>query len=260
MDEPVDEGLTIPADYVARMFDLRGRVAVVTGGGSGLGAAISDRLCPGRRHGRRRRRQRRRRRGDTGRHRRAGRHGDDEPPRRHQGGGRCAADAVVERHGRVDILVNSAGSAFRSPAEDFPEDKFDFILDLNLKGTYLCCQAFGRQDARPGQGQHHQPRAPSARSSAIRWASAYLASKGGVLRHHPWPRARVARPRRAGQRHRPDADGLAADSPGRTTRHRSPPTSSRRACCGRGWVCRGSSSGPPSSSPATRPSSSPGTR
>ena len=38
------------------------------------------------------------------------------------------ADRVEREFGKVDILVNSAGSAFRSPAEDFPEDKLDFIL------------------------------------------------------------------------------------------------------------------------------------
>ena len=41
------------------------------------------------------------------------------------------------------MLANSAGTAFRSPAEDFPEEEFDRVVGLNLKGTYLPCQAFG---------------------------------------------------------------------------------------------------------------------
>jgi NAD(P)-dependent dehydrogenase (short-subunit alcohol dehydrogenase family) len=90
------------------------------------------------------------------------------------------AEQVVADHGRVDILVNSAGSAFRSPAEDFPEDKLDLILDLNLKGTYLCCQAFGKKML--GQGKGSIINLASIGSFiAYPWASAYLASKGGVL-------------------------------------------------------------------------------
>ncbi len=90
------------------------------------------------------------------------------------------ADQVVAEHGRVDILVNSAGSAFRSPAEEFPEDRFDFILDLNLKGTYLCCQAFGRRMLEQGKGSIINL-ASIGSFVAYPWASAYLASKGGVL-------------------------------------------------------------------------------
>ncbi len=90
------------------------------------------------------------------------------------------AETVRRDHGHVDILVNSAGSAFRSPAEDFPEDKFNFILDLNLKGTYFCCQAFGgvMLDQRKGSIINI---ASIGSFSAYPWASAYLASKGGVL-------------------------------------------------------------------------------
>jgi len=176
-----DEGLSIPAGYVAGLFDLSGRVAVVTGAGSGLGAAIS-----------------------TG-YAQAGvqvvvvdinAEGAQQTADliAAQGGAATVepvdvtkkaevdalAERVVERHGRVDILVNSAGSAFRSPAEEFPEDRFDFILDLNLKGTYLCCQAFGRKML--GQGKGSIINLSSIGSFiAYPWASAYLASKGGVL-------------------------------------------------------------------------------
>ena len=90
------------------------------------------------------------------------------------------ADAIVHKHGRVDILVNSAGSAFRSPVEEFPEDKLDFILDLNLKGTYLCAQAFGRKMLTQGKGSIINLGSLSTHV-AYPWASAYIASKGGVL-------------------------------------------------------------------------------
>ena len=176
-----DDALRIPADYVATMFDLRDRVAVVTGGGSGLGAAIAIGYAQA---------------GvrvviadvnDAGA-------AATKATIDAQGGSAttihldvtdraavdAAADAVVLSHGRVDILVNSAGSAFRSPAEDFPEEKFDFIVGLNLKGTYLCCQAFGRKMLAQGKGSIINLGSIGA-FIGYPWASAYLASKGGVL-------------------------------------------------------------------------------
>ncbi len=180
-DAGAEDGLSIPADYVATMFDLRDRVAVVTGGGSGLGAAIAIGYA------------------QAGVRVVIADVNDEGAAATRalidaQGGVAttihldvtdkaavdAAADAVIASHGRVDILVNSAGSAFRSPAEDFPEDKFDFILDLNLKGTYLCCQAFGRKMLAQGKGSIINLGSIGA-FIGYPWASAYLASKGGVL-------------------------------------------------------------------------------
>ena len=176
-----DEELAIPAGYVANLFDLTGRVAVITGAGSGLGRAIAIGYAQA---------------GVTVVVADVNDAGNAETVTliSEQGGTARAhhldvtsksevealADQVVAEHGRVDILVNSAGSAFRSPAEEFPEDRFDFILDLNLKGTYLCCQAFGRRMLEQGKGSIINL-ASIGSFVAYPWASAYLASKGGVL-------------------------------------------------------------------------------
>ena len=195
MTDAEDPDLVIPPDYVANLFDLRGRVAVITGGGSGLGRAIAigyaqagvtvvlaDVNDCG--HG-----------GDRRAHHGAGRH---RPCAEHldvtqRAEVQALADKVVAEHGHVDILVNSAGSAFRSPAEDFPEEKLDFILDLNLKGTYLCCQAFGKKMLAQGKGSiinlasasapssRTRGRAPTSRPRAACWASpAAWRSSGGT--------------------------------------------------------------------------------
>jgi NAD(P)-dependent dehydrogenase (short-subunit alcohol dehydrogenase family) len=176
-----DDELAIPDDFVANLFDLRGRIAVVTGAGSGLGAAISIGyaqagvtvvLCDINEDGAK----------ATLASIEA--HGGKATVRRVDVTSKAEVDAladeVVAEHGRVDILVNSAGSAFRSPAEEFPEEKFDFIVGLNLKGTYLCCQAFGRKMLAQGKGSIINLGSIGS-FIAYPWASAYLASKGGVL-------------------------------------------------------------------------------
>ncbi len=176
-----EDGLDIAADYVSGLFDVAGRVAVVTGGGSGLGAAIAtgyaqagakvvlvDVSAEGAKQT-----------ADLIADQGSGAHVEIVDVTSKEAVD-ALAERVIERHGRVDILVNSAGSAFRSPAEEFPEDRFDFILDLNLKGTYLCCQAFGRKMLDQGKGSIINL-ASIGSFIAYPWASAYLASKGGVL-------------------------------------------------------------------------------
>jgi len=181
MSGAADEGLDIPADYVANLFDISGRVAVISGGGSGLGRAIGIGYAQA---------------GATVVFADVNDEGTAESvsaveAQGHKGYAEhldvtqradveALADDVVKRFGRVDILVNSAGAAFRSPVEDFPEEKLDFILDLNLKGTYLCCQAFGRKMLDQQKGSIVNMASIGA-FIAYPWASAYLASKGGVL-------------------------------------------------------------------------------
>lgn len=172
---------SVPPGYANALFDLSGRVAVVTGGGSGLGAAMAIGFAQL---------------GVTVVVADVNEAGAEatRAPIAEQGGTASAArldvtrreesialaDRVVHDHGRIDILVNSAGSAFRAAAEDFPEEKFDFIIALNLKGTYLCCQAFGRHMLAQGKGSIVNI-ASIGSFIAYPWASAYLASKGGVL-------------------------------------------------------------------------------
>src|SRR5207302_906117 len=90
------------------------------------------------------------------------------------------ADRVVDDLGRADVLINSAGMAYRSPAEEFPEEEFDRIIAINLKGTYLPCQAFGRKMLAQGSGSIVNLASIGA-FIAYPHASAYNASKGGVL-------------------------------------------------------------------------------
>jgi NAD(P)-dependent dehydrogenase (short-subunit alcohol dehydrogenase family) len=51
---------------------------------------------------------------------------------------------VLAREGRVDILVNGAGVNSATPFLEIPEDEFDRIFRVNVKGVFLACQVFGR--------------------------------------------------------------------------------------------------------------------
>ncbi len=171
---------SVPLGYARDIFDLTGRVAVITGGGSGLGQAISIGYAQC---------------GVTVVVADVNEDGAAETVATiaEQGGSAQAlsldvtkrsqcvdvANAVLREHGRIDVLVNSAGGAHRSPAEEFPEERFDYIIELNLKGTYLCCQAFGNVMLEQGKGSIINM-ASIGSFIAYPLSSAYLASKGGV--------------------------------------------------------------------------------
>ncbi len=65
----------------------------------------------------------------------------------------AAAAAVVRDHGRVDILVNNAGVAKSDVrAEDTTDEHWRFHMDVNVDGLFWCCRAFGRQMLAQGKG------------------------------------------------------------------------------------------------------------
>ncbi len=51
---------------------------------------------------------------------------------------------TVEHFGRIDILVNNAGGSFSCPVEEMTPGGWDAIIGINLKGPFLCCRAAGK--------------------------------------------------------------------------------------------------------------------
>ena len=135
------------------MFNLSGKVAVVTGGGSGIGRAISTLF------------------GDRGAHvvvldvdgqaaretaaaiAGAGHHAEAAACDVSDAAGvKAAFDGIVGRTGRLDILINNAGVAHVGNLERTPEDDFDRLYRVNVKGVYLCSQAAVPVMVRQGGG------------------------------------------------------------------------------------------------------------
>ncbi|TAT83401.1 SDR family oxidoreductase [Rhizobium ruizarguesonis] len=81
----------------------------------------------------------------------------------------------------IDIVVNSAGVAMLAPAEDLTLEAWDRTIDINLKGTFLVSQAAGRVMLKAGTGGRIINIASQAGTVAIDQHVAYCASKFGVI-------------------------------------------------------------------------------
>jgi gluconate 5-dehydrogenase len=95
----------------------------------------------------------------------------------------AAVASVVDSMERVDILVNNAGVTWGQPAEEMPLEKWQNVIDINLTGAFLFCQAAGRAMIRQRSGCIINVASIAglvAMPGAIHSAG-YAASKGGML-------------------------------------------------------------------------------
>jgi len=150
--------------------------AVVTGGGSGIGAAIAERLA------------------ETGmritlmgrnpeslsatakRLKTASQQVDVTRP----DDVRQGFAAAVEANGPVSILVNNAGSAESGPFSEMDDDLWDRMLAVNLTGTYLCTRSVINEMSKTGFGRIINI-ASTAGQKGYAYVSAYCAAKHGLL-------------------------------------------------------------------------------
>lgn len=164
-------------------FDLGGRVAVVTGAGSGLGRAIAIALA---------------KQGadvaitelpaklelaeeTAARLRDAGRRAHIAPlDVRDLGSVGGLVPDVVGALGRLDILVNNAGLNIQRFALDVTEQDWDAVIDVNLKGVFFCAQAAGRHMVANGGGRIVNIASQMGLVGYWRRA-AYCSSKAGVV-------------------------------------------------------------------------------
>ncbi len=160
---------------------LSGQVALVTGGGHGIGAGIARRvaqlgaatvIC--------------------GRNRASL---DDAAAAIRNDGGQCEpiecdvsdlrsveslATRVRERLQRVDILVNNAGvGSFSTPLHELPPEQWDTVMNTNLRGVYYCIRAFAPMMIRAGFG-HIVNISSIASKNPLPLGAVYAASKWGL--------------------------------------------------------------------------------
>ncbi|UQG58121.1 MULTISPECIES: SDR family NAD(P)-dependent oxidoreductase [unclassified Marinobacter] len=164
-----------------KLFNMSGRVALITGAGRGIGAAIAEGLV------------------DAGAsvvladlkvehceevaeqlRAKGGAVSVVAVDVRHRDACNAAVESAVSAFGRLDVLINCAGINTRKKLEDYSEELWDDILDTNLKGTFLMCQAaFLALKAAGGGKIINVGSILSLVANEV--TGPYAASKGGIL-------------------------------------------------------------------------------
>jgi len=163
------------------LFDLTGKVALVTGGGRGLGRGIAFALAQAG--------------ADVAVTSRTKSQLEETAKAIEALGRRAFAvtcdvtqpesiektvEAVLDRFGRLDILVNAAGVNERMPSLEVTPELWDLIVDTNLKGTFFCCQAAAKVMKEQGGGKIINIGSLASEIGLPRRVP-YTAAKSGVL-------------------------------------------------------------------------------
>lgn len=163
------------------IFNLEGKTAVVIGGTSGIGRALSLGLAEAS--------------ADVVASARRMEHVNDtaaEIERRGRRTLRVQSDlgdrgslekllsACLKTFGKVDILINCAGKIKRAPTLTMPEEEWSEIIDTNLTGTMRACQIFGKHMLERGYGRIVNIASLNS-FVALNEVAAYAASKAGLV-------------------------------------------------------------------------------
>lgn len=166
---------------MSSIFDLSGRVALVTGAGRGIGRASALALADAG--------------ADVAVASRSAAELEAVAAEIHDSGRRSSVhivdllsvasirdtvDGVLKRYGRIDILVNNAGTNVQQPVLDVTEQDWDLVIATNLKGAFFCAQAVGRGMVEQRSGKIINMASTFAQLGFPGRAS-YAASKGGLL-------------------------------------------------------------------------------
>lgn len=163
------------------MFDLNGRVALITGGASGLGEAIAHGLAQqGAAVVLADRDAERLQKVSADLQQAGAQVSAVELDVTDRGGVDRALAGVVEDHGSLDIVVNSAGIVALDPVEQLPDEAWDRTLEINLSGTFAVCRAAGAQMKSQQHGRIINI-ASQAAHVALEHHAAYSASKSGLF-------------------------------------------------------------------------------
>ena len=168
-----------------QLFDLSGKVALVTGGSRGLGQEMAEGLAEA---GASLMLLARREQwlGPTVRAMKGrgfqceGMVCDVSKPDEIQ----AAVSKTLSAYGQIDILVNNAGVVWGAPAEEMPLDKWQMVLDIDLTGAFLFCQAVGREMIRRRFGRIINIASVGGLKGSLPsgpHVSAYAAAKGGLI-------------------------------------------------------------------------------
>ena len=160
-------------------IDLKDEIAVVTGGAQGIGFAIAKRLidsgarvCLWDMDGDRLKEAKR----ELGRRATMQRIDITRPVKVFQ-----AAGKLMTRHGKISILVNSAGIAGpNAPVEEYPIEDWKRIMDINVNGTFYMCRAIVHHMKAAGYGRIVNIASVAGKEGNPN-ASAYSASKAAVI-------------------------------------------------------------------------------